>query len=375
MKYLFFLCFFFLSVSCSDSGSPTPSTSEPTTREVATGLDTPWEILWGPDDRIWVTERKGIVSTIDPASGEKTVLLTINEVAQQGESGLMGMALHPDFEQQPVVFLAYTYSAGSGLMVKIVRYDYSGSGLGNPVTLLDGIRGNVIHDGCRLVFAPDKTLFITTGDAADQSLPQQPSSLNGKILRIHPDGSIPDDNPQADNPMWALGLRNSQGMVFGPDGTLYTSEHGPNTDDEVNRIRKGANYGWPRVQGYCDLPAEKEFCEQNDVVEPLAAWTPTLAVCGLDYYNSDAIPQWKNSLLMTCLKADKLVQLSLSNDGTTVTGQQDFFVRRYGRLRDLCISPDGRVFIATSNRDGRGNPAQRDDRIIEISPNSSGNGE
>lgn len=369
MRHFSLLLLLFMTLSCSDAGSSSPVATELATREIVTGLDTPWEILWGPDNRIWVTERKGIVSSIDPASGEKKILLSIDgDLTEQGESGLMGMALHPDFEQHPFVYLAYTYNAGNGITVKIARYDYTNSGLHNPVTLLDGIRGNVIHDGCRLIFAPDKTLFITTGDAANQALPQQVAALNGKVLRINPDGTIPADNPHPGSPVWSLGHRNPQGLTFGSNGILYSSEHGPDTDDEINIIGKGKNYGWPEVHGFCDLASEKSFCKKTEVTEPLTVWTPTLAVCGLDYYGQDALPQWKNSLLLVTLKAEKLVQLSLNDDGTVITGQKDFFVSTFGRLRDVCIAPDGRVFIATSNRDGRNSPEERDDRIIEISP-------
>ena len=357
-----------LCTACADSNTAPPSSPAGlTTRDVATGLDTPWEILWGPDNRLWVTERDGRVSTIDPASGEKKLLLTIGEVAQEGESGLMGMALDPDFDDNPFVYLAYTYRSGGGLMVKIVRYRYTGQTLSEPRTIRDGIQGNVIHDGCRLAFASDKTLFITTGDAASASLAQQSESLNGKILRINSDGSIPSDNPRSGSPVWALGIRNAQGLVFAPDGALYISDHGPSNDDEINVIRKGANYGWPAVEGPCNTAAEQKFCTSNDVVEPIAHWGATIAVCGLDYYGHDAIPDWSNSLLLVSLKGRKLVQLQLDGNGG-IAAQKDYFSRDFGRLRDLCVAPDGRVFLATSNRDGRGDPGSRDDRIIEISP-------
>ncbi len=355
-----------LGTACADTTTPPPQSSDMATRDVITGLDTPWEILWGPDNRIWMTERNGTVSAVDPVSGSKTVLLEIAEVAQEGESGLMGMVLHPNFTNTPFVYLAYTYSSGSNLVVKIVRYQYTGQALSDPRTLIDGIRGNVIHDGCRLAFAPDNTLFITTGDAASSSLSQQRESLNGKILRINPDGSIPSDNPWPNSAVWAIGSRNAQGLVFAPDGTLYISEHGPGNDDEINIVSKGANYGWPAVEGLCNTPQEQTFCTANNVVEPIAHWSATIAVCGLDYYNSDAISKWKNSLLLVSLKGQKIVHLQLNDDGT-ISGRQDFFSGSFGRLRDLCIAPDGRVFIATSNKDGRGSPGSKDDRIIEIS--------
>lgn len=354
--------------ACADA-SP-PSTPTPTARDVVTGLDTPWEILWGPDDRIWMTERRGVVSTVDPSTGERRELLTIPEVVEESESGLMGMELHPDFDQTPFVYLAYTYRSQDGLTVRVVRYTYDAAGhtLTSPQVLVDNIQGYAIHDGCRLLFAPDGTLHITTGDAGTAELAQQWESLNGKTLRINADGSIPSDNPRPGSPVWSIGHRNAQGITFGPDGTLYSSEHGPASDDELNILHTGSNYGWPEVKGRCNSPAEKAFCRDHSVVEPIAVWTPTLAVCGLEYYDHEAFPQWRNSLLLVCLKAKRLVRLAISDDGSSIAEQHDYYVNEFGRLRDLCISPDGRIFLATSNRDGRGDPRAIDDRIVEVTP-------
>lgn len=357
---------FVLCAACADTSAPPSSAAEFSTRNVATGLNTPWEILWGPDNRIWTTERNGIVSAIDPATGAKKILLTIGDIAQTGESGLMGMVLHPNFTANPFVYLAYTYQSGGNLTVKIVRYSYANDALSSPQTLVDGIRGNVIHNGCRLAFGPDGMLFITTGDAGMSGLAQQREQINGKILRIAPDGAIPADNPWPNSAVWAIGSRNAQGLVFAPDGTLYASEHGPNNDDEVNIIQKGRNYGWPEVEGLCNTQKEKEFCAANSVVEPIANWTPTLAVCGLDYYGSDAISEWKNSLLLVALKSRTLVCMKLGSDGK-IASTNTYFSGDFGRMRDICVAPDGRVFLATSNRDGRGDPSGEDDRIIEVS--------
>jgi glucose/arabinose dehydrogenase len=141
---------------------------------------------------------------------------------------------------------------------------------------------------------------------------------------------------------------------------LFSSEHGPDTDDEINIIEKGGNYGWPDVRGFCNEDDEKSFCTGHIVVEPLMSWTPTIAVCGINYYNSDSIPQWKNSILMTTLKDERLIQLKLSDDQRSITENHDFFISRYGRMRDVCVAPDGRVFICTSNGDN-------DDVIVQVS--------
>lgn len=322
------------------------------TRVVIDNIGIPWEILWGPDNYLWITERQGRVSRVEPETGEATVLAVIPAVKQIGEGGLLGMALHPAFPTVPYVFLAYTYDANGATRVRVERYTYQPDTLLQPLTLVENIQGSGIHNGCRLLFAPDTTLLITTGDAADQSLPQRHDRLNGKVLRMNADGTIPADNPWPGSMLYSTGHRNSQGITWGPHGQLYSSEHGPANDDEVNLIVPGYNYGWPRVHGYCDKPEEKGFCRDSTVVEPMIAWTPTLAVCGMEYYNHPAIPEWHNSLLLTTLKASTLIQLELSEDGTRITRERRYFAGAFGRLRDICVAPDGRVFISTSNAGG-----------------------
>ncbi|MES2628109.1 MAG: PQQ-dependent sugar dehydrogenase [Bacteroidota bacterium] len=338
-------------------------------RNVATGFDTPWEILWGPDNHLWMTERIGNVVRVNPQTGSVQVVLSIAEVFEGNERGLMGMVLHPDFQTTPHVYLAYTYGSGS-TTVKVVRYQWTGSQLVSPVVIIDNITGNSTHDGCRLVIHEGK-LFVTTGDAQQQDRPQNASSRNGKILRLNLDGTIPSDNPVSGNPYWSLGHRNPQGLVVA-NAIMYSSEHGPDSDDEVNIITKAGNYGWPNVYGFCDQQSEMTFCQQNNVKEPIRAWTPTLAVAGIDYYNNALIPQFANSLLMVSLKAGRLTQLKLNPAGTSVTEEKSIYSGQFGRLRDLCVAPDGRVFIVTSNKDGRGNPGPNDDRIIELKPQGSG---
>jgi glucose/arabinose dehydrogenase len=324
------------------------------------GLNFPWEILWGPDNFIWMTERGGKISRVNPGTGTVLPLLTISEVVSNNEGGMLGMVLHPNFSTTPQVFVAYDYNNGGNYIEKIVRYTYNGTTLINPLIIIDNIHASSIHDGCRLLITPDLKLFITTGDASDQSNPQNISAVNGKILRLNLDGSIPADNPITGNPLWSFGHRNPQGLVFA-NNILYSSEHGPETDDEINIIQKGRNYGWPAVRGYCNESGEKNFCSANNVKEPIKTWTPTAAVCGLDYYNKTLIPQWKNSLLLVALKNARLYQLKLDNTFTAITETNEYFTNDFGRLRDVCISPAGKVYICTSNGSN--------DKIIEINPN------
>ena len=324
---------------------------------IVSNLNFPWEILWGPDNQIWMTERGGRISRVNPATGTVTPLLTISEVVSNNEGGLLGMVLHPDFATTPQLFVVYDYNSGSNYREKVVRYTYNGTTLVNPVTLLDNIAASSIHNGSRLVITPDLKLFITTGDASNQSLPQNTAAVNGKVLRINLDGSIPTDNPVAGNPYWSFGHRNPQGLVYA-NNKLYSSEHGPNNDDEINIIEKGRNYGWPNVEGFCDNGGEQSFCSANNVRQPLKNWTPTAAVSGLDYYNNDLIPQWKNSLLVAALKNSRLYQMKLDDTFSSIVQTNEYFTNDYGRMRDICISPDGKVYICTSNG---GN-----DKIIEV---------
>jgi glucose/arabinose dehydrogenase len=321
------------------------------------GLNYPWEILWGPDNFIWMTERGGKISQVNPATGTVSLLHTIPDVVATGEGGLLGMALHPEFSTTPYVYVAYNYNSG-GYKEKIVRFTYTGGMLTSPLTIIENISASPIHNGCRLLITPDLKLFITTGDASNQALPQNTTSVNGKVLRLNLDGSIPADNPVASNPYWSFGHRNPQGLVFA-NNIMYSSEHGPSTDDEVNIIEKGRNYGWPNVPGFCDSGVEQTFCSANNVKEPLKTWTPTVAVCGLDYYNSDLIPQWKNSLLLVALKETRMYQLKLDAAYTNMASTTEYFANSYGRMRDICISPAGKVYICTSN-------GSNNDRIIEV---------
>ena len=343
-------------LACRRDNDPPQDPVALTDRVLADNLRLPWEILWGPDNHIWMTERGGHISRVNPATGAVSPLLTINDVVEQGEGGLLGMALHPDFNANPQVFISYNYDNG-GYKEKIVRYNYSNGSLTNAVTILENIAGARNHNGCRLVFGPDKKLYISTGDAENQSSAQSTSSLNGKILRIETDGSIPSDNPIAGSAIWSLGHRNAQGLVW-HNNILYSSEHGPSNDDEINIIQKGRNYGWPNVHGLCNTSAEQTFCAANNVVEPLQVWTPTIATCGLEFYDKDRIPQWKNSLLLCTLKGSTLYQLELNNTGTSITNTVSFLANKYGRLRDVCISPEGKVYVCTSNANN--------DKIIEI---------
>lgn len=335
---------------------------------LATGLDTPWELLWGPDNFLWMTERNGRISRINPATGQLTPLLNVPDVTETGESGLLGMVVAP-VASAPAgtydVFVVYNYTDGA-LKEKLVRYRYASGALTNPQVILGNIPATTTHSGSRLLLLPDNTLLMTTGDAQQRPEAQNRDSQLGKILRLNRDGTVPADNPTPGSLVYTLGHRNPQGLTRSPSGRLYSAEHGQDIDDEVNLIEANRNYGWPNVEGPCNLPAEQTFCTANNVREPLTSYTPTLGVSGLAYYSHPAIPAWNNTLLLLSLRAGRFIPLQLNTAGTQVASQTNLWSGTYGRLRAVCVSPQGRIYIGTSNRDGRGSPAATDDRILVL---------
>lgn len=229
-----------------------------TARIVKDSLFVPWEIIYGPDNHIWFTQRNGYICRLNPGSGAMDTLLhEANTANVGGEGGMLGMQLHPQFPLQPYVYAAYDYLLNNNYTARVVRYTYANGVLQSPLVLLDHVNANFNHNGCRLLIVGDK-LFISFGDAQSPTDPQDVNKPNGKILRINLDGSILADNPIPGNPVWTWGHRNVQRLVYA-NNRLYSSEHGNTTDDEFNIIRGGHNYGWPNVEGFCDQPSESTF--------------------------------------------------------------------------------------------------------------------
>lgn len=339
----------FFLVSCKPDNSVTTPDDWPTdsVRTIKNNLNFPWEILWGKDDHIWMTERGGKISKLNPKTGDVVFSTTLPDVISNGEGGLLGMVQHPDFVTNGQFYVVYNYNNGGNYNEKIVQLRFINNNLQTVNNIITNIPASGIHNGSRLWILGDK-LFATTGDAANPSSAQTAGSLSGKVLRFNLDGSIPADNPIAGSPVWSLGHRNPQGLVVN-NNIMYASEHGDNIEDEINIIERNRNYGWPNVKGPCDNTGETPFCTGTNK-EPLwSSGGSTIAVSGLEYYNNGRIPAWQNSLLMATLKDASLRVLKLSNNGLSVTSQQTLFKNRFGRIRDICISPAGRVYLCTSN--------------------------
>ncbi|MEX1178557.1 MAG: PQQ-dependent sugar dehydrogenase [Nitriliruptor sp.] len=316
--------------------------------DIATGLEAPWDVAW-LGDRAFVTERdRGRVLEIGH-DGSFTTVRTF-DVDPAGEGGLLGLVAHPDDDR----LYAYLTTSSDN---RVVRFEPDEDA--EPEVILDGIPSQATHNGGRLAFGPDGALYITTGDAQDQPASQDPSSLAGKILRIDPDGGVPDDNPIAGSPVWSLGHRNVQGLAFDAADRLFAPEFGPDRDDEINRIEAGANYGWPEVTGDADV---------DGLVDPiLVRQPPEASWSGGVVLTDGAIPQWEGDLLVAALRGRRLYRVPLEG-GEVVGDPEHLLVDTLGRLRDVTQAPDGSLWVLTNNRDGRGSPRDGDDRIVRIGP-------
>lgn len=409
-----------VSVGVADNGSPrrvAMAAFRIVVRKIATSADfsvrtviaaqsSPWDLAWGPDDHLWYTERTaGRVSRVHPVTGVMQTLLTLGPAMVQsaGQDGLLGLALHPDFhEDHPFVYLVYTYQSLSSTVrrTRIARYRFNASRgvLEEPVTVLEGIPGSDDHNSGRLSIGPDRRQYYTVGDMGAGQFAnlgrvnhaQDPDVLEGKVLRLNLEAEagswIPEDNPFTDRfgkptPVFSLGHRNVQGLVWADIGgvpRLYASEHGPFSDDEINLIERGRNYGWPAVVGFCDgnydgrttggftIGSELENCRILDVREPLYSlfpaaeppsgghfltW-PSVGPSGMDVYASDAIPGWRHSLLVTTLKSGTILRFKLSGDGGMVLSEVRPYFQGLGRYRDLVVSPDGRSLYVACDSSG-----------------------
>lgn len=335
------------------SGSP-PASGQPRAVAVASGLATPWALAFAPDGRLFVTERPGRVRVVRAGRLEPGSLATL-AVAERGESGLMGLAVDPDFAMTGRLYVCYTTQRHGQLVNRVVALVLDGGRAREERALVDGIPGASIHDGCRLKLGPDRKLYVTTGDAGEGRLAQRRDSLAGKILRIDPDGRVPADNPFAGSPVWSLGHRNPQGLAWDHRGRLFVAEHGPSglpcCHDELNHIVAGGNYGWPEVYGKAgDARFVDPIAESG-----LSTWAPS----GLAFLDG--------SLYVAGLRGRALYQVRLTEDGR-VAGTRRLLDDAYGRLRDVVVGPDGALYVTTSNRDGRGSPAADDDRILRVVP-------
>jgi glucose/arabinose dehydrogenase len=314
------------------------------------------------------TERPGRVRVYENGKLRPQPLFTVPDVEPKGESGLMSVALHPQFSSNHLLYLSYAYNTG-GQLVRVVRYRETPTGLTDRKIILENIPAAQFHAGCRLRFGPDGKLYITTGDATQRELAQKLDSLAGKILRLNDDGSVPPDNPfistaNARPEIWSYGHRNPQGIDWQPStNLLWETEHGPSGfdgpggGDEVNIVESGKNYGWPVIH---------HRATHAGMESPVLEYTPACAPASGMFYRASVFPQFKGNFFFGCLVGRRIIRVVA--DGRSVVSQENLLEGKYGRIRDVAEGPDGFIYFSTSNRDGRGQPAADDDRILRLVP-------
>lgn len=320
---------------------------------IAENLTIPWDIAFLPDGSMLVTERVGTVRHIE-SSGETKGVFPVSGVEHIGEGGLLGITLHPNFEENHYVYLFQTTEGSESLENRVVRYTFKDNDLAFDRVILDGLRGARYHDGGRMEFGPDGYLYVTLGDALRENESQNPQSLIGAILRITDEGAVPEDNPFG-NEIYSYGHRNPQGLAWDEEGRLWSTEHGRSGLrsglDEINLIEKGGNYGWPDSEG--------DTVKVGTIAPKLhstadVTWAPASA----EYHDG--------SLYFGGLRGQTLYEAVLGGD--RVVELREHFVGEYKRIRAVRLGPDGYLYITTSNRDGGATPAATDDRIIRVNP-------
>ncbi len=330
------------------SDGATPTGTPRVVGEAATGLAVPWGLGFLPDGRAVVTERDTRrVLLVDRDPSDVEVAGTLEAAAPQGEAGLLGVAVSPDFDRDRTLYF-YLTTAEDNRIVRAVLDE--GDRLGEPEVVLPGIPNGFIHDGGRLAFGPDGFLYASTGETGEPELAQDRGSLGGKILRITTDGDPAPGNPDPDSPIWSLGHRNVQGLAFDDRGRLWASEFGQSTFDELNLIRPGGNYGWPEAEGRDG---------STSFVNPRVVWST-------DEASPSGLAFAEDHLWLAALRGTRLWRIEI--DDGDVGKVRDFFVGDHGRLRTVVVAPDGLLWVTTSNRDGRGEPAETDDRILVVDP-------
>ncbi len=342
---------------------------------IAEGLDHPWALGFLPDGRMLVTERSGQLRIIDGGVvGEP--IAGVPAVYDQGQGGLLDLALAPDFATSGQIYLTFSERAqdaglqrGQGTAVFSARLVLEGDGGrledGKVIFRMNNFTTTNRHFGSRVVIGQDGNLFVTLGERGDQNRAQDMTDLAGAIIRIAPDGSVPEDNPKPEGwapELWSKGHRNPQGATLREDGVLFTVEHGARGGDEVNMPRPGANYGWPIITygvDYSGVPIGEGTAKEG-LEQPLHYWDPSISPSGLDFYDGELLPEWRGDLLSGGLSGQLLVRLDM--EGDAVVGEERLFQGQLGRIRDVRVGPDGAIYLLTDEDNGR---------LIRVAPEGS----
>ncbi len=328
---------------------------------LADGLNAPWEMDIASDGRMFFTERPGLVRVIDPDGKliKEPMIKLESPFLNQGEGGLLGLVLDPDFEHNSYIYVYHTYEENNEIKNRVLRLFLQDHKAMIDKILIDNIPGASNHNGGRIKIGPDGYLYITAGDRYEPPLAQDPQSLGGKILRIALDGSIPADNPITGSPIYSLGHRNAQGFAWHPETQLlYVSEHGQTAHDEINIIESGANYGWPIIEG--DEISEKyPYLKAPILQSGNKTWAPS----GMAFVSKGP---WQGDLLVANLRGNQVLKITLNKLEPTKVDHLQYFFQDWGRIRNVYEGEDGTLYIMTNNRDGRGTTQQKDDKIYRL---------
>lgn len=327
---------------------------------VAGGLDHPWSIAFLPAGGYLVTERSGALKRLDPDGSVAAAIDGVPPVFVRSQAGLFDVLLDPEFVDNGVIYLSYAHGERRANTLKVARARLQNDRLHNLEVIFTGTpsQRTAAHYGGRLALLPDATLLITTGDGFNyREDAQRLNNTRGKTIRIHRNGSIPDDNPFRGDPdaldsIWTYGHRNAQGLVVLPDGRVFQHEHGPQGGDEFNRLQAGHNYGWPAISHGIDYTGARisPFTAYPGMEQPLIDWSPAIAPSGLTYYQGDAFPDWQGDFFVGSLAQRHIRRVSLDDGGATDHGE--VFPEISSRIRDLRTGPDGHLYVLTDASDG-----------------------
>lgn len=344
--------------------APVNETAGLRVEEFATNLNVPWSMDFTSADRALVSERGGQIRVIEGGRLLPEPLFIFRDIYDEQEAGLMGLTVHPDYATSKFIYASYAYNKNGKPRIRVVRLEDQGDKAILDKVIIDDILAAPFHDGSRIKFGPDRKLYVTTGEATQKELAQKMDSPNGKVLRLNPDGSIPDDNPFLGSPIYSYGHRNPQGIAWDPvTGAMWETEHGPSGfdgpggGDEINLIKAGANYGWPKVSHERELAGTES---------PKLLFTPAIAPGGAMIYTGRLFPDYKNNLFFTGLRGEGVWRAVISDE--KIVSFEKMKEINVGRVRDVEEGPDGAIYLLTSNRDGRGNPRPGDDKIYRIVP-------
>ena len=326
---------------------------------IAEGLNVPWEMVFSDEKTIYFTERPGSLRVIRNGELKEEPLLELGSpFISNGEGGLLGLEIDPNFEDNHYMYIYHSYEKNGAVQNRVLRLIVEEEKAEIDRVILDNIVGDTNHNGGRIKIGPDGLLYITAGDKYEPNLAQDKDSMGGKIFRIHLDGTIPEDNPFSGSPVYSYGHRNPQGLAWHPEtGQLYSSEHGQSAHDEINQIKSGQNFGWPIIKG--------NQTEAGMVSPILHSGNETWAPSGMTFVS---VGPWKNQLLVANLRGNQILKVELEPSGEEVKNAEPLFKEKYGRIRNVVEGPDGSLYIMTNNQDGRGTPIDGDDRIIRMVP-------